>query len=256
MTRPMVAHTAADRMSRLVVANTRPREQAAELSQLLRAAGFEPLEAPATFTAPAFDPLELTPILAQLRHYAWLVLPSRNAGHFLSVAASAKVCQGANVVCGRATADALGLRSAVTLNEFSAAAALDWLRPRLAPGDRVLIPRAAEGRDELIAGLREHGVEIDAPVVYRTEPAQPPALAPLADRVRAGEVAAVTFCSPSAVNAVASAVNLTSVRCVCLGETTAQAARTTGARVDAVASETNMRSLVEAVQQALAGVAA
>src|SRR5207248_11339376 len=73
----------------------------------------------------------------------------------------------ANVVCGASTARALELECvSATLERFSASAALTAVPWRA--GDRVLIPRAAEGRDELVDGLRARGVEVDAPIAYRT----------------------------------------------------------------------------------------
>jgi len=236
-------------MTRPRVANTRPRDQAAELSDLLHAAGFEPFEVPATRIVPSHDPLALRRLRG--REYAWFVLPSRNAGRFLGQEIG---FHKGGVLCGAATAHALGLRSACTLDPFSSQAALEWLRPRVQPGDHVLIPRAAEGRDELIHGLRQLGIEVDAPIVYRTDPVDTSALAPLADRIRGGEIAAVTFCSPSAVNAVASAIDLTGMRCVCLGPTTADALARHGLHAAAVASSTSMQRLVAAVEQALSSV--
>ena len=61
-------------MSALVVLNTRPREQATELSHLLRQAGFEPLDAPATEIQPAWDPTEF-----ETAHYAALAATTEAA---------------------------------------------------------------------------------------------------------------------------------------------------------------------------------
>jgi uroporphyrinogen-III synthase len=234
-----------------VVVNTRSREQAAELSRLLRAAGFEPLEVPAIEVVSCFNPEERASILERLRAgaYAWLVLPSRNAARFFPEALMHQ-----QVLCGRATAGSLELGKATTLDPFSASAALAWLTPRLCAADRVLMPRAAEGRDELELGLRALGVVVDAPVCYRTEPAPPSSLLYLSDRLHAGAIAAVTFCSPSAAKALA--VDLKSTRIICLGRTTAYAVGESGLQVDAIAAGTSMPALVEAVKKALAGVPA
>jgi uroporphyrinogen-III synthase len=60
----------------------------------------------------------------------------------------------------------------------------------------------------------------------------------------------ITVCSPSAVRAVASEVSA-DVLVVCLGATTAEAARKHGLRVDAVATSTSMPALIAAVETAL-----
>jgi uroporphyrinogen-III synthase len=221
-----------------LVLNTRPAEQAAELSALLRQAGFEVLEVPAIGVEPV-------PYVLAEGSYAWLVLQSQNAARFFLARPAARI------LCGAATARALNITADLTLDRFSAAAALDALRSQIQPGQRVLVPRAAEGRDELVDGLRALGVVVDAPRCYRTvEQADAFTDLPAVD--------VVTLCSPSAVRAVVEGFGLQRLadsRVVCLGETTARAARSAGARVDAVAQQTSMPGLVEAVFGALHGVA-
>jgi uroporphyrinogen-III synthase len=225
-------------MTAPVVLNTRPREQASELSSLLRAAGCAVVEVPAIDIVPAYDTAELRTLAT--RDYAWLVLPSQNAARYLMQGLGGALPQ-APIVCGTATARALGLLPTIALDRFSATAALAAVGPRLRRSQRVLVPRAAEGRDELIAGLTALGVFVDSPTCYRTEPVVFAELPPCD---------VVTLCSPSAVRAVA-AVPLGSARIVCLGPTTASAARAAGVHVDGVAAETSMRSLVSAVRDTL-----
>ena len=147
--------------------NTRPREQAAELSRLLAAAGFEVLEAPAIATVPAWNPEELAAVRGNLASggYAWIVLPSHNAARDL-----VDNLRHGRVVCGAATAQALGLKDALTLDRFSAAAALELLRPLVRPGARILVPRAAESRDELTDGLVALGTRVHAPIALPHRP--------------------------------------------------------------------------------------
>jgi uroporphyrinogen-III synthase len=229
---------------RFRVLNTRPREQAAELSRLLSQAGFDVVEAPAIEIVPAWEPAELNSVREDLAKGAfdWVVLASQNAAHGLE-----DQLRGANVVCGASTAHALGLTPSLQLDKFSATAALAALRPLLQSGQRVLVPRAAQGRDDLIDGLRSIGIEVTAPIAYNTS-----FVAASAQRLREGAVDVITVCSPSAVRSLASAVDAGSIL-VCLGETTAEAARVAGLRIDAVAQRTTMAALVEAVRAALAG---
>lgn len=226
-------------MNQLSVLNTRPREQAAELSRLLRLAGFDVVDAPAIAIEPAWVASELAAVRAELAAdtFAWVVLASANAGRALAAELSR-----ARVLCGAATAHALRVRPSLSLDHFSAAAALDRLRTRVRSGERVLVPRAAQGRNELIDGLRALGVAVVAPVAYRTV-AVPEAAAAL----RSGGIDVVALCSPSAVASVAAAVP-SEILVVCLGETTAEAARQAGLRVAGVARETSMPELVRAIE--------
>jgi uroporphyrinogen-III synthase len=221
------------------VLNTRAQEQAAELSRLLAKGGFEPVEAPAIAIVSAWDAAELEAVRRDLRAglFDWVVLPSQNAARGLETDLA-----GARIACGAATAEALDIVAEVAIDRFSAAAALDALRPTLAPGAGVLVPRAAEGRDELLDGLRGLGADVVAPVAYRTVPT-----AAAANRLRAGGIDVVTVCSPSAIRSLAAAFT-PDILLVCLGATTAEEARNHGLRVDGVAARTSMESLVEAIQ--------
>ena len=236
-------------MSRVVVLNTRAAEQAGELTRLLRATNFHAIEAPAITIAHGWDPATLEAVRRDLRAglFDWVVLPSQNAGR-----AIAADLHDAHVICGAATATALGIVAEIALDRFSASAALHALRLRATPGQRVLVPRASEGRDELVDGLRQIGADVSAPVAYRTLP-----VADAANRLRAGGIDVVTLCSPSAVRSLAPALKeASSVQLVCLGETTAGAARERGLRVDAVAVQTTMESLVQAVRSLRGSVTA
>jgi uroporphyrinogen III methyltransferase/synthase len=219
--------------------NTRPREQAAELTRLLRSRAFEVVEAPAIAIASAWTAAELQATRGDLGRgaYAWVVLASQNAARGLEDALA-----GSQLLCGSATADALGLAAAISLERFSATAAVEVLRPRVTTGQRVLVPRAAEGRDELIDGLRALGLIVDAPVAYRTV-----SVDSAAARLGEGGVDVVALCSPSAASSVATALPA-DVAVVCLGETTAAAARSIGVRVDGVAAATSMPGLVDAIE--------
>jgi hypothetical protein len=80
------------------------------------------------------------------------------------------------------------------------------LAAALAPhvrGRRVLVPRAEEGRPELVDGLARAGADVVAPAAYRTVAAPPEALAPLGELLRAGAIDAIAW--RAAARAVRSA---------------------------------------------------
>jgi uroporphyrinogen-III synthase len=100
----------------------------------------------------------------------------------------------------------------------------------LVRGRRVLFPRPAEGRLETVEGLRQAGAELVAVEAYRTVPAPPETLRPLAAWIEACEVDAVAFASPSAVKAIVDALGaqaslLARVLLAAIGPTTADALR-------------------------------
>jgi uroporphyrinogen-III synthase len=106
----------------------------------------------------------------------------------------------------------------------------------------------------LVDGLRALGASVSAPVAYRTVAVAPAMLDRAGALLRAGAVAATTICSPSAVESLVQAIGpgpLAQAALVCLGDTTADAARQADLRVDAVAHKTTMESLVLAVRSAL-----
>jgi uroporphyrinogen-III synthase len=245
-----------------VVANTRPLAEAPALSSLLRQAGFEPLERPTVTIVPTWTASQLAPVATRLNAgaYAWIVVSSRNAARFLVEAVGPSTLQSTRILSGTGTADELaelGIPVARALPRYSAQVALNALSAEPTLG-RVLVPRAAEGRDELLLGLAERGVVVDAPVLYATRPADPASLIELIDRLRSGTVAAVTFCSPSAVHGLIDAIGsndrdiLDGTRLVTLGSTTAAALRDGNLRVAATADRTSLEALVEAVRVALA----
>lgn len=256
-----------DGSSRPVVLNTRPARQAEALSQLLRSAGYEPLEAPAVVVVPAADHPAAHEAARALAagEVDWLVLPSANAARLLLglfVSAGSAVHPRTRILCGTATAEAVrsfGVEPSQTLDRFSATAALEVLRADDALG-QVLLARAAMGRDELSQGLRADGVPLREVVLYRTDLAPPETLRVAAERCAAGAVAAVTFTSSSTVRGLVAGfealgydltATLGGCALVAIGATTAAALHELGLRADAVAAETSLTALVRAVGEAL-----
>jgi uroporphyrinogen-III synthase len=135
-------------------------------------------------------------------------------------------------------------------------AALAAALARHVGGRAVLVPRAGEGRPELVDGLRAAGAEVIAPVAYRTVAAPPEALAPLGDLLEHGAVDAVAFASPSAVRSVVAALGpraalLERVLLGAIGPTTAAALREAGLAPGAMPAEHTGEALAEALAEAL-----
>ncbi|MFT3916923.1 MAG: uroporphyrinogen-III synthase [Anaeromyxobacteraceae bacterium] len=190
---------------------TRGRGGEDELSARLRALGAEVRDVAAIAFAPPADPGPLDAALRALPSHAWAVFASatavdrtleRMAALGVPRAALGRLRLGA---VGPATAQRLEAALGRPPDLVPAEARGDALAAALGPevrGARVLVPRPAEGRPEILAGLAAAGAEVVAVEAYRTVPAAPEAFAPLGRWLDAGEIAAVAFASPSAVRAV------------------------------------------------------
>lgn len=220
---------------------TRPAGGADALADRLRELGAEVRELPAIALGPPADPGPLDAALRALDRFDWVVLAS--AACVERVAARlGELGIPVAALAGRALA-AVGPATAARLAadvrapdlvpaEATGAALAAALGPRVR-GRRVLVPRPAEGRPELVEGLAQAGAEVVAVEAYRTAPAPPEALAPLAGWLRAGEVDAVALASPSAARAVAAALGtqrglLERALLAAIGPTTAEALRALG----------------------------
>lgn len=245
---------------------TRPAHQSAALRRQLSDLGAMVVEAPAIRIAPPDDPGVIDRALRRLSHYAWLVLTSPNGARILleRLAAGGLVELAAVRVAaiGPATAEVLRAAGArvdlVPPGRYHAEALLEALSPRVRPGDRILLLRAAEARPVLAEGLRALGAEVDVVSVYRTLPGEID-VGSVRGALTRGEIDATTFTSGSTVRHLVAAVGADAFqgprrpRTVCLGEVTAAAAAAAGIPVDRVAERATLGDLVAAVLRELAG---
>jgi len=248
---------------------TRTREQASQLSALLRDQGAEPVECPTIQIAPLEDPSVLDEALRNLPQYDWVVFTSVHGvrSALSRLHALGQDVQNLNKVrlaaIGPATAKELsraGLRVDYQPREYVAEALVEGLEG--VEGKRILLPRADIAREALAVGLREKGAVVDEIDAYRTVPAMAEA-----ERVRAklasGELDAITFTSSSTVrNFIAMLEPVTGneeqevlsllkgVKVACIGPITSQTARGLGLRVDVEATVYTIPGLVEALVEA------
>jgi uroporphyrinogen III methyltransferase / synthase len=247
---------------------TRARTQAEPTVAALAERGAECVLLPLVEIVPPDDPAPLRGALARLDDYAWAVFTSANAARAVSdelhragrdggAFATTRVC-----AIGPATAAALraaGIRVDLVAAEHvgeGVVAALAAAGPL--DGLRVLLPRAAAGRDVIPGELRRRGATVDAVVAYRTarpDEAGAAAAAPVLDRLRAGEIHVVLFASPSAVHAFVAAAGsdaaagaaLRSVAVCAIGPATRDAARGHGLEVAVMPGEHTIPALVDAL---------
>jgi uroporphyrinogen III methyltransferase/synthase len=248
---------------RIVV--TRRREQSSALVGELEARGATVLEVPSIEIRPASDPGPLDAALEGLEAYDWVVFTSENAvrgvlGRTIVLGIPPRLggrsrrlaSIGASTSVALAAAfpeDRIDLQPAA---EFRATGLLRAFEQRgdLA-GRRVLLPASSRAREELPAGLRALGAQVDVVVAYET--VEPQGLAAAVRRCLVERFDLALFASPSAVEAFAEAGGEAArgLPAAVIGPTTEAAARAAGFDVRAVAQPSTTAGLVAAACQAL-----
>jgi uroporphyrinogen III methyltransferase/synthase len=260
---PHIAHSAAPLGGTSVVV-TRAVEQSSALTLPLAALGAEVLVMPVIEIAAPEDWAAADRAIERLDEYDWIVLTSTNGvdgldgrmhlhGLRLADLAGRRVA-----AIGSATAARLrevGIEPAVVPERFRAEGLVDALRiigP--AKGSKVLIARAAEGREILPDELRALGFDVDVVPVYRVVTVEPPA--DVLYRLAAGQVDAVVFASGGtarrfveslAKEGMDAAAVLVGPVVASIGPVTTEALHGLGIAVDVQAAKTTSQSLVEAL---------
>jgi uroporphyrinogen III methyltransferase/synthase len=255
--------TARPALAGLTVLVPRARDQASQLSALLRARGAEPLEVPTIEIRPVLSTAELDRAIQDLTagRHDWVVLTSVNG-----VAALRARAEGA----GRGP-DALGRARVAAVGPATEAALRGWgvvpdLVPEVAttvalghafpsgPGS-VLLARADLANPELGVLLRAKGWETTEVVAYHTVPLG--SIDPAARRrLDGGEVDWVAFTASSTVEGFLRGYGgppPPGVRVAAIGPVTAGTARSAGISVAATATDHTIGGLVEAIERAVTG---
>src|SRR5215470_8660501 len=243
-----------------VVLVTRAREQAGAFAELLEAAGARVLLVPTIAIEP---PESWAPLDAALGgRFAWVVFTSVNGVAMArrrveAIGVGRPLLEGARVAAiGPATAGALrdwGLRPEIVPGEYVAEALVERLRPEIAAGTRVLLPRAAETRDVLVRELAALGAHVTEVAAYRTRPATEET-AGLREALASGGVDVVTFTSSSTVRSFCALFKpgelprlLTGVTVACIGPITRATAEGRGLATDIVPEDYTIPALAQAI---------
>ena len=223
------------------VAVTRARAQASALAARLRALGAAVVEAPAIRIEPLAEPLP------PLDGYDLVCVTSPNgADLLLDRVRDARAFAGRTVAAiGPGTARALRARG-IEPDIVPERAVAEGLVEALAdvPVTRVLVARAAEGRDVLPNALRERGAQVDVVALYET------VAEPLDDATRdaAGDADYLLFTSASSVRFFAAAGgSLDGPRLVSIGPATSDELRAHGAEPDVEADPHTPDGMIEAL---------
>lgn len=245
---------------------TRPRGQAAELSDRLAAYGAQPVQAPLIRIAPPEDRDPLRLAAAAAGTFDWIIFTSANAvdafmtalfegGRDVRALAAPQLC-----AVGIATAERLA-RYSLTVDlvpdEFRAEAVVAAVTALETVNDRrILLPRADIGREYIGEHLRELGAEVVEVIAYRTvlEDGQGPNDPDVYGMLLQNQIEVVTFTSPSAVRNFArlygaeqSADLLRNTVVATIGPATAEAAEQLGITVTVRPTTSTIPALVDAV---------
>jgi len=212
-----------------VILVTRAREQAGRFAALLEEAGGQVLLVPTIAIEPPESWTRLDDALGRAREYHWMIFTSVNAVDMVrrrleAAGAGVQTLAGCRIAAiGPATASALstwGLRPEVIPDAYVAEALVDRLRPLVRPGERVLLPRAAEAREVLARELRGMGAVVDEVAAYHTRPARE-RVSELRAALVGRRVDVVSFTSSSTVRSFAALFEADELRRLLAGVTVA-----------------------------------
>lgn len=242
---------------------TRGEEPAGPLTQLLEGKGARVLQWGSIAFAPPEDPVPLLEVLGELDRYDWIYFSSPRA---------------VEAVVSRVGAPPLGVRMAVVgPSTGKVLEGAGWPVHRVAEdgsgegvveafrqsedveGARIFFPASAIARDVVPKGLMALGAQVDQVTAYRlvTLPLDSAACQRSLDR---GEVQAVTFASPSAMEGLREGLGedlfarlAASVPAAAMGATTAGALKGAGWKSIEIADEPTLEGLAAAAVRGAQG---
>ena len=240
---------------------TRPEAQADGFGEMLRLAGARVILFPVIRVAPPENWERLDETLGRLEDYRWIIFTSANGVAFFfqrlrELGRDIRDLKGIRIAAiGPATAravDVLGIRVDLVPEEFVSEGVVKAFAGEDLRGSRVLLPRAAEGRDIIPEGLASLGAQCDIATTYRTVRSDR-AASDLEPLFAAGKVDAITFTSPSTVKNFLGIMGPdfrlpSKVRIACIGPVTAAAARKAGLAVDILQERFTIPGMVEALK--------
>src|SRR6185436_19243475 len=157
---------------------TRPREQGAELVELIESLGAEAIEAPMIRITPPDDYGPLDDACTHLDRFDWIIFSSGHAvealvSRLLASPLDLRALRGVKLCAvGSTTSERLsrlGLKVDLVPHEFRAEAIVQaFAESGDVHGLKVLLPRADIGREVIADELRKHGGEVTEVIAYRT----------------------------------------------------------------------------------------
>lgn len=247
---------------------TRARSQASELVQQIEELGAEAVEFPVIRTQAPTKPEALTNLdeaLNRLPVFDWIIFTSVNGVEFFfqrlhSNRVDVRTMSNARVAAvGPKTAEALAQRGLIAEelpSKFQGDELLAAFADEFKPGQQVLLPTADIAKEYIPAGLKQMGLRVTEVDVYETvldTSGGPEIVGLLEDRL----IHTVTFTSSSTVTNLMIALKqlgaanplelLQQCKIACIGPMTAKTAEEAGLKVDYLAKEATVSSLVQSL---------
>lgn len=239
---------------------TRARAQASRLTETLETMGARVIELPAIRIddpADGYEAVDAT--ISLIASYDWLIFTSVNGVDrffdrlFAANKDARDLTKAHFAAIGKATAARLkhyGILADVVPQEYRAEGVIEALKGELAPGERVLIPRAQEAREILPESLRAYGAIVDVVPVYETKAAAADA-GEVKKMLAAGEIDFATFASGSTVRNLVQILGdaslLEHTKVVAIGPVTAETCKEFGIAVAATPEEYTIAALADTV---------
>lgn len=247
-------------LSGMKILVTRPKELISQMSEKLRRKGAEVLELPAVATVPIWPNPALSGCIGSLSEYQWIVFTS-SAGvriFFDGLTAEHKDVRalgGVKVAAiGGGTGKALaehGIYPDLVPEVYDGAALGAALAEKCTGDERILIPRAAIGNQELVKALEKvKGVRVEDVPTYDTVYENQDFIDERAE-FESGNIDYAVFTSASTVKGFAEAVeglDYSTVKAACIGKQTQAAAAALGMQTY-VADQASMDSIVELLER-------
>lgn len=238
---------------------TRPRELMSVTAGKLRDKGAEVLEIPAIHTVPIADNRKLESCLENISDYQWIVFTSQVGVRifFEQLAVrevdSRKLGNVKFAVIGEGTRKALrqrGFLADLMPDVYDGESLAHTLARYGIEGQRILIPRAKKGTEELVPVLLGAGAVVDDVPIYETVYQEAGGVS-IKDEIDRGRVDCVIFTSSSTVEGFVAAsrgADYSKFVAACIGKQTAQTAGEYGMRCE-VAAKATIDALVELVER-------
>lgn len=242
---------------------TRAREQASELSKLLRGYGAVVVEFPVIKIVPPLNFKELDKAISQLDTYNWIVFTSTNGVKYFFDRLREKgkdVRELKGIQIAAIGPETKKMLEKLELNvdcqpekEFTQEGLIECFEKWEMEGKRILVPRSEQARKVLIKGLKEMDTQVDEVTAYRTV-REDTDVAYLKELFAQSEIDIITFTSSSTVTNFCSIFNdeelgslLNKVKIASIGPITTKKAQALGLKVDITAKEYTIRGLVKEI---------
>lgn len=242
---------------------TRSWKQASGLITKLTELGAHPIPFPTIRIREPEDWIACDEAISRIASYDWLIFTSFNGVHYFLKRASKRgiVAIDAKIAAvGNTTAEAVrsfGYNVDLVPGEFSSAGILRSMDSLDIKGRRFLLPTSNIGRKELREGLQQKGALVDMVEAYRTVPNWDLDAEGMRRRIRSGEIACITFFSPSAFNffievmdrSIIDDIAANSVALAAMGPVTSGAVRAAKLNVDIQPAESKEDDFVRALEE-------